>query len=135
LLRRHVIYHWLAVLVLLCHAAFLAFVLLGAFLVVRWPKVAWAHLPAAAWGIVVEYAGLICPLTPLENALRTRGGHAEYAGGFIAHYLTAAIHPAGLTRPIEIALGTFALLCNVALYAWIVTHRGRHPPDTGPMGC
>ena len=116
-------YRWLAVVVLLFHFAFLAFVLLGALLVVRWPRVAWAHVPMAAWGIFVEFAGRVCPLTPLENSLRARAGEQAYASGFIAHYLTAAIYPAGLTRAVEIAIGTLALLCNAALYAWIVKRR------------
>ena len=116
-------YRWLAVAVLLLHFAFLAFVMLGALLVLRWPRLACVHLPAAAWGIFVEYAGRVCPLTPLENSLRASAGEQGYASGFIAHYLTATIYPAGLTRKIEIALGTLALLCNVTLYAWIVKRR------------
>jgi hypothetical protein len=129
-----VLYRWLAVLVLLFHFAFLAFVLLGALLVLRWPRVVWLHLPAAAWGIFVEYAGRVCPLTPLENALRAKAEEPGYGSGFIAHYLAAAIYPAGLTRAAEIALGTLALLCNAALYAWIV--KRHRPPERAaePLG-
>jgi hypothetical protein len=119
------LFHWLAVLVLLAHLAYLAFVVLGALLVLRRPRLAWVHLPAVAWGVYVEYAGIVCPLTPLENAMLARAGEQGYAGGFIAHYLTATIYPAGLTRAIEIALGTFALLFNAALYAWILRRRMR----------
>lgn len=128
------LYRWLAVLVLLFHLAFLAFVLLGALLVLRWPRVVWLHLPAAAWGIFVEYAGRVCPLTPLENALRARAGEPGYGRGFIAHYLAAAIYPAGLTRAAEIALGTLALLCNAVLYVWIVRRHRRPARAAEPLG-
>ncbi|MBI4421546.1 MAG: DUF2784 family protein, partial [Gemmatimonadetes bacterium] len=40
----------LADLVLVLHFTFVAFVVLGGVLVLRWPKLAWAHVPAAAWG-------------------------------------------------------------------------------------
>ena len=122
------LYSALASFLLLFHFAFLAFVVAGALLVLRWPRVAWLHLPAAAWGVLVEFAGLICPLTPLENWLRSRAGEQGYAGGFIAHYLTAAIYPSGLTRPVEVALGTAVLLGNVALYAWVLRRRRRAKP-------
>jgi hypothetical protein len=36
-------------------------------------------LPAAVWGALIEFAGWICRLTPLENRLRRAGGTAEYA--------------------------------------------------------
>ena len=91
----------------------------------RRPKVAWLHLPCVAWGVLIEFAGWICPLTPLEVSLRMRGGEAGYAGGFIAHYVTAALYPAGLTRGVQIVLGAFALLLNRTIYSWIVAKRRR----------
>lgn len=107
----------LANLVLLVHAAFIAFVALGGWLVVRWPKVAWLHLPAVAWGAGISFAGAICPLTPLENALRAAAGHGGYTGGFIEHYLLAFIYPDGLTREAQIGLGVAALVVNALAYA------------------
>jgi len=65
-------YRSLADLVVLVHFAFLLFVVLGGPLVLRWPGVAWVHVPAALWGILIEFSGWICPLTPLENRLRER---------------------------------------------------------------
>ncbi|MFL5530347.1 MAG: DUF2784 domain-containing protein, partial [Gemmatimonadaceae bacterium] len=82
-------YRILADLVLVLHLAFVIFVVAGAGLVTRRPRVAWLHLPAVVWGVLIEYAGWICPLTPLENSLRMRGGEAGYSGGFIEHYLLA----------------------------------------------
>lgn len=108
----------LADLVLALHAAFIAFVALGGLLVARWPKLAWLHVPAVAWGAGISFAGAICPLTPLENALRATAGHGGYAGGFIEHYLLAFIYPDGLTREAQIGLGVAALVVNAAAYAW-----------------
>jgi hypothetical protein len=109
-------YSVLADLVLLVHLAFLLFVAVGGFAVLRRPGLAWIHLPAVAWGVLIEYAGWICPLTPLEVWLRRRGGGAGYEGGFIEHYVTAFLYPEGLTRAWQVALGTLALLVNAAIY-------------------
>jgi len=119
------IYRALADLVLLLHLAFVLFVILGGLLVLRRPVIAWLHLPCAAWGVLIEFAGWICPLTPLEVSLRMRGGEAGYAGGFIAHYVTALLYPAGLTRGVQVVLGAFALLLNLTIYSWIVARRRR----------
>ena len=118
------LYRWLADLVLVGHLAFVAFVVLGGLLVLRWPRLAWVHGPAAIWGVLIEFAGFVCPLTPLEIALRHRGGEAGYRGGFIEHYLTAVLYPSGLTRGLQIGLGTLALVINVAVY-WVAVGRRR----------
>jgi hypothetical protein len=112
-----VTYRFLADAVLLLHAAFVVFVAAGGLLVLRWPRLAWAHLPALAWGAWITLSGRICPLTPLENMLRQAGGQTGYPGGFIEHYIHALIYPAGLTRPTQVLLGGLALAVNVAVYA------------------
>ena len=127
-------YRALADLVLLFHLAFVLFVVLGGLLVLRRRRWAWLHLPCAAWGVLIEFAGWICPLTPLEVSLRMRGGEAGWAGDFIGHYVTAALYPRGLTRGVQIALGSFALLLNAAVYAWIVARRRRSRPDQSEQG-
>jgi hypothetical protein len=116
-------YRALADLVLLVHAAFVAFVVLGGLVVLRWPACAWIHAPAALWGIFVEYTGLACPLTPLEIFLRRQAGEIGYTGDFIGHHLTALLYPEGLTRGTQIVLGTLALAINAFLYGWIATRR------------
>lgn len=112
-------------LVLVVHFAFVAFVVLGGLLVLRWPKVAWVHVPIALYGATIEFLGFICPLTPLENSLRRRGGEAGYAGGFVEHYITAALYPTGLTREIQIALGCLVLALNAAIYGYWIWRRRR----------
>lgn len=111
------------------HAAFIVFVVGGGFLVWRDARWALLHLPAVAWVAWLEFTGAICPLTPLENALRARAGGDGYAGGFIDHYLVPVIYPAGLTPGIQVALGAALLVGNAWLYwrAW----RRRRPPTRG----
>jgi len=118
------IYRVLADLVLVIHLAFVLFVVLGGLLVPRWPRLAWLHLPAAVWGVLIEYSGWICPLTPLENSLRVKGGEAGYSTGFIQHYIQPTLYPSGLTRPTQLVLGSIVLLLNLAAYA-IVFRRSR----------
>ncbi|WP_454723647.1 MULTISPECIES: DUF2784 domain-containing protein [Cupriavidus] len=108
---------WLADAVVVAHLAFILFVMFGGLLALRWPRLAWLHLPAAAWGVAVEWGGWICPLTPLENALRERAGQQAYGGDFVQHYLMPLIYPDGLTRHTQFVLGALVLLLNATIYA------------------
>ena len=103
--------------VVLAHGAFILFAAFGGLLALRWRWVALLHLPAAAWAVLIEAAGWICPLTPLEQGLRLAAGEAGYRGGFVEHYLIPAIYPAGLTRGIQFALAAFVAAVNLAIYA------------------
>jgi hypothetical protein len=103
-------------LVLVIHLVFVLFVLLGGLLALRWPRVAWVHVPVALYGALIEFVGFVCPLTPLEIWLRRRGGEAGYAGGFVEHYIMATLYPTGLTREIQLALGVGVLLLNGIVY-------------------
>jgi hypothetical protein len=125
------IYRALAELILALHFVFVLFVVLGGLLVVRWPRVAWLHIPAAIWGVLIEYTGWICPLTPLENALRTRGGEAGYSGGFIEHYIQPLLYPAGLTRSTQVVLGSVVLLLNLTAYGIALSRKRRHELPNG----
>ena len=116
-------YRLLADLTLILHAAFVVFVMLGALLVLRWPRVAWIHLPAALWGAGIEFLGGICPLTPLENHWRQLAGQDGYAGGFVEHYVVPILYPDALTRRVQVALGILVLVVNVAIYAWALWRR------------
>lgn len=113
-------YSVLADAVLVLHLAFILFVVLGGLLVLRWPRVAWVHLPCAAWGVAIEFGGWICPLTPLENRLRILAGERAYQGDFVARYLMPVIYPDGLTREAQVALGLAVLGLNVVIYATVV---------------
>lgn len=110
---------------MLAHFAFIAFVVLGGLLALRWPRITWVHLPAAAWGVLIELRGWICPLTPLENYFRRRGGESGYSGGFIERYLEPVIYPPGLSPPTQLGLAALVLLVNAGVY-WLVFRRGAH---------
>lgn len=108
--------------VVVLHLAFIVFVVAGGLLVLRWPRVAWLHLPAAVWGALIELAGRVCPLTPLEQRLRIAAGQDGYSGGFIENYLIPVIYPAGLNRTVQVVLGLVVVAINVGVYA-VVTAR------------
>lgn len=103
--------------IVLAHLAFIAFVLVGGIFVLARPRVAWLHLPAVAWAAYAELSATICPLTPLENALRHRAGDVGYAGGFVDHYVIPVIYPAGLTPRVQWVLGAVVIAINLAVYA------------------
>jgi hypothetical protein len=103
--------------IVVLHLAFIAFVVLGGMLAWRDLRFAWVHLPAVAWGAFAELTGSICPLTPLENALRARAGQVGYEGGFVEQYLIPINYPAGLTPAHQRWIGVFVIAVNVAVYA------------------
>lgn len=111
--------------VVLVHFAFIVFVVAGGLLVLRWPWVAWAHLPAAVWGAAIVLIGGICPLTPLENMLRRAAGEAGYEGGFIDYYLLPLIYPVGLTRDVQSVLGLGVVIVNLGVYGIVLMRRRR----------
>lgn len=120
------IWRALADLVLLLHFCFVLFVILGGVLALRWPRLAAVHIPVALYGALIEFAGFVCPLTPLENSFRRRGGEAGYQGGFIDHYVTATIYPEGLTRTAQLVLGVAVLVINGVVYTiWWRRRRAR----------
>ena len=110
------IHRLLADSVLILHLGFILFVVLGGFLVLRWPRLAWLHVPVFLWGAAIEFGGWICPLTPLEKSLRELGGEVAWSGGFVEHYVTALIYPDGLTREIQLLIGAAVLAINASLY-------------------
>ena len=119
-------------LLVVVHLAFVGFVVLGGFAVPRRPRLAWAHLPAVAWGVGIELTGGICPLTPVEQWLRMEAGATGYDGDFIAHYLLPVLYPAGLTRGAQVVLGVVACGVNVAAYtrwAWSVRRASRRSAE------
>jgi Protein of Unknown function (DUF2784) len=112
-------YGFLADVVLVIHLGFVLFVVAGAFLILRWPRAVWVQLPAALWGVLVEWSGWQCPLTPLENWLRTQAGAAGYPGGFVERYLVPVLYPASLTRTVQILLGATVLVANLIAYTLV----------------
>jgi hypothetical protein len=113
-------YQIAATTIALLHLLFIGFVLLGGLLVLRWPKLMFLHLPAATWGVLIEFFGWWCPLTRWENHFLRMAGRAGYSDGFVSHYIMPVIYPAGLTRGLEIAIGVFVLALNTAIYVRVL---------------
>lgn len=112
-------YRFLGDILILLHLAFVLFAVCGGLLCLRWPKVAWLHVPAVLWSGLVELAGWICPLTPWENWLRYRGGESGYSGDFIQHYILPVLYPADYTRGLQITLGILVLVFNLLVYGYV----------------
>ena len=117
------IWSLLADAVVVVHFTFTTFIIFGGFLTWRWRWMALLHLPALAWGCWVELSSAICPLTPLENHLRTLGGEAGYQGGFLAHYLVALLYPAALTWRIQWFLAGLLVAINALAYGRLLARR------------
>ncbi|HEY5940625.1 MAG TPA: DUF2784 domain-containing protein, partial [Gemmatimonadales bacterium] len=115
----------MADLVVAVHFLFVLFVVLGGLLVLRWPRLAYVHVPAAVWGAAIELGGWICPLTPLEISLRQQAGGTGYSGGFIEHYILPVLYPSALTRDIQLLLGFLVIAFNVTIYAYVFRKRGQ----------
>jgi hypothetical protein len=111
--------------VLVLHLAFIAFAVAGGLLALRWRWMPLVHLPALAWAAFVEFSGTICPLTPLENALRAAGGLAGYPGGFVEHYLLPMLYPEELTRTVQSVLGAGLVAFNAFAYFFVWRRRRR----------
>jgi len=118
-------YTFFADLLVLLHFLFIVFVVAGGLLVLRWRGIAYCHIPAAVWGVLVEFQGWVCPLTPLEIHLRNLAGERSYSGDFIEHYVLAAMYPKGLTAETQLILGFIVVLLNLLIYA-AVWHQRVH---------
>lgn len=127
----------LADLVVAVHFLFVLFVVFGGLLVLRWPRLAYVHVPAAVWGAAIELGGWICPLTPVEQWLRRQAGSSTYSGGFIEHYILPVLYPSALTRDIQLILGFLVITLNVIIYAYVfrkLRKRSPAPPSPSTQG-
>ncbi|MBI4537421.1 MAG: DUF2784 domain-containing protein [candidate division NC10 bacterium] len=116
-------YQLLADALVLVHLAFVVFVVAGGLLVFWRPWLRWVHLPAAAWGALIEFIGWICPLTPWEVALRLKAGQTSYAGGFVEHYLLPVLYPEELTPGVQVVLGLLVVGANATIYSFVWRRR------------
>jgi hypothetical protein len=114
------VYQFFSDVVVAAHFLFIVFVVGGGLLVIRWPRLAFLHLPAVIWGAVIELTGWICPLTPLENYLRRLGGDSVYSGGFLEQYILPLIYPANLTSFAQYILGSLVIAINLILYTLVL---------------
>ena len=122
------VYRWLSELVVALHFLFVAFVALGALLTVKWPRLAWLHVPVVVWAAAIVSIGFTCPLTPLEKRLRRRAGDTTYEGGFVDHYLRDVVYPGEYTNHVRAAVA----LTIIGGYVMMILRRRRHrvqPPS------
>jgi hypothetical protein len=101
------------------HALFVAFLVLGGLAVLRWPVLAWIHLPMVIYGGLIEFIGFNCPLTTLEVSLRRKAGQPGYDGGCIEHY-SRGVFPKGVGRKGDMLLGAGVVALNVVVYAVVL---------------
>lgn len=118
--------------VLLLHALFVAFVIVGLILIFAgraldwsWVRNWWfriAHL--AAIGVVVAQAwfGVVCPLTTLEMVLRRQAGDATYAGTFISHWLESILYYRAPAWVFAVCYTAFAALVVLSWF-WVRPNR------------
>jgi Protein of Unknown function (DUF2784) len=100
------------------HFAFIGYLVIGGFLAWRWPRTIWLHVPVVVWGVGSVAFGLPCPLTDLERWARAGAGMNPLPSeGFIAHYITGVLYPAG------VAVGVQTLAFAAVLASWIVVAR------------
>ncbi len=112
-------------LLVILHLLYIVFVILGGLLVLRWPRLAYLHVPAVLWGAVVEIQGWTCPLTPLEYHFRQAAGQMVSRSGFIDHYIMPLVYPPGLTRKGQIVLGLLVIGVNLVIYGFIIVRAQR----------
>jgi Protein of Unknown function (DUF2784) len=108
-------------LVVVLHLAFIVFVLAGGFMAWRWPRLAWAHIPALAIVATLFALSADCPLTDLEKYLRREAGQSAYQDGFVAHYLAPGV-PDALRAVVQIAL---VAMLTVGAYVGNIARRRR----------
>jgi Protein of Unknown function (DUF2784) len=102
------------------HFGFELFVVAGGIVVRYFRRVAPVHGLAVAWALYVDaMRGVICPLTPLENAFAARAGLAGYQGSFIEHYPVPIIYPDGLSPSLQLLLAASVVAINPFLYIWV----------------
>ena len=117
------IYRVLADMTFLLHLLFILFVVFGGLIAFRWRKIIWIHIPLAIWGVIVEWGDIICPLTPLENYLRSLGGGQEYELSFMEKYLYPIVYLETLDRELQFILGLLVIAINIFIYGIIIRRK------------
>jgi hypothetical protein len=103
--------------VALTHFAFIAFLIAGGPIGLRYARARPVHVAAIATALAINLTGSDCPLTVLEKRMLQAGGHRVYEGGFISHYLVEPVHPAGIDGRINLLLLSAWIVPTAAAYA------------------
>lgn len=117
----------IADIILILHVLFVAFVVLGLaaiyagyFLNWRWVRnrtFRIVHLCAIGYVVVQAWAGMVCPLTTWEMALRAEAGAATYSGSFIQYWLHSLLY---FSLPEWVFVVGYTLFGSLVLASWFV---------------
>lgn len=122
---------FLADLILVTHASFVAFVMLGLAAILLggyrrwgWVRNRWfrfAHLAAIGIVIAESWLGMVCPLTEWESRSREAAGATTYSSSFIQHWLHKILFYDFEPWVFTVAYTVFGIL---VLTAWLLV-----PPE------
>lgn len=121
-------YRFAADLLLILHASFIAFVVLGLVLVILGGLLSWSwvrnrwfrivHLACIGVVVVQAWLGMICPLTTWEMDLRRAAGDPGYEGSFVAHWLSELIYYEAPWWVFVVAYTVFGMLVVISWF-WV----------------
>ncbi len=114
------IWRMLARFVAAVHVAYVVFVVLGALLVLAWPRLIWLHIAAVVWSFATMVFDLGCWLTPWEKTAWIRGGHVPYEEGFLQHHVLRMKFDPSKSRRTHAVLGIFVVVLNIVVYYFIL---------------
>ena len=112
-------YELAADLTLIVHFAFIIFVVFGGILFLISTKIIYVHVPALIWGIYIELAHSVCPLTYLENWFLQKSNLPTYSEGFIQNYLVPIVYPTYLTNDLQIYFAIAIIIINMIIYGFM----------------
>jgi len=109
-------YGILADIAVLVHFLWILFLILGAFIGVRYRTIKVLHVSGLIFAFVIQITGWYCPLTDLEVWLRSRQAPSlAYKGSFITHYAEKLIY-IDISRSAIIILTVLLCLFNGWFY-------------------
>jgi hypothetical protein len=125
------LYRLAADIVVVLHFSFIVFVITGGFLAIRWPRIAWCHLPVVAYGAIIEFFSFVCFLTPLEQWLRVKSGSQGYDTSFTENYILPLVYPKVLTYRLQVILGISVIVINLIAYSLVLRRRRMKSRQSG----
>ncbi|HYN82427.1 MAG TPA: DUF2784 domain-containing protein [Gemmatimonadaceae bacterium] len=111
------IHRFVARVILTAHVAYVAFVLFGSLLVLRWPGMIYLHLAAVAWAFATLAFDLGCPLTPWEKASWRKAGVEPYPEGFLQHHILRTRFAPEVSRRNHAIAAFVVVALNAAVYS------------------
>jgi hypothetical protein len=124
---KQILYLLAADAILLIHALFVVFVVLGLILIFigghfhwSWVRNIWfrlSHLAAIVVVVLQSWVGAICPLTLWEMELRERTGDAAYSGSFIAHWVESLLY---YRAPAWVFVVCYSIFGALVLVGWLL---------------